>query len=64
MLHTILAVIAVLFVVAVAVAYVVLVVSDVRRTNGEPLAPDAQRSVDAHRDAERRANKGARGGGW
>jgi hypothetical protein len=66
MLHTILAVVAVLFVAAVAVAYLVLVVSDVRRTNGEPLDPDAQRSLDAHeqRDAQRRVNKGARGGAW
>lgn len=64
MLHTILAVLAVLFVAAVAVAYLVLVVSDVRRTNGEPPGPDAQRSLDAHRDAERRVNRGAKGGGW
>ncbi len=64
MLHTILAAVALLFVAAVAVAYLVLVVSDVRRTNGEPLDPDAQRSLDAHRDAERRVNKGARGGVW
>jgi hypothetical protein len=64
MLHTILAVVAVLFVAAVAVAYLVLVVSDVRRTNGEPLDPDAQRSLDAHRDAERRVNRGASGGVW
>jgi hypothetical protein len=64
MLHTIVAVVAVLFVAAVAVAFLVLVVSDVRRTNGEPLGPDSQRGLDAHRDAERRVNKGARGGGW
>jgi hypothetical protein len=64
MLHTILAVAAVLFVAAVAVAYLALVVSDVRRTNGEPLSPDAQRRLNAERDAQRRANKGARGGGW
>jgi hypothetical protein len=64
MLHTILAVAAVLFVAAVAVAYLALVVSDVRRTNGEPLSPDAQPRLNAERDAQRRANKGARGGGW
>ena len=64
MLHTILAVVAVLFVAAVAVAYLVLVVSDVRRSNGEPLSPDAQRTLDAERAAERRINKDARGGGW
>lgn len=66
MLHIILAVVAVLFVASVAVAYLVLVVSDVRRTNGEPLDPDGQRSLDAHeqRDGQRRVNKGARGGGW
>jgi hypothetical protein len=64
MLHTILAVVAVLFVAAVAVAYLVLVVGDVRRTNGEPLNSDAQRSLDANRDAELRVNKGARGGVW
>ena len=65
MLHTILIVLGVLFVAAVAVAYLVLVVSDVRRTNGEPLDPDAKRSLDAHeqRDAQRRINKGA-GGAW
>ena len=61
MLHTILAVAAVLFVTAIAVVYLVLVISDVRRTNAKPLDPDAQRSLDAHRDAERRINKGARG---
>ena len=62
-LHIMLAVVAVLFVAAVAVAYLVLVVSDVRRTNGEPLDPDRQRSLDAHeqRDGQRRVNKGARG---
>jgi len=64
MLHTIVAVVAVLFVAAVAGAYLVLVVGDVRRSNGEPLGPDAQRSLDAHRTAERRVNKGARGGVW
>jgi hypothetical protein len=64
MIHTIVVVVAVLFVTAVAVAYVVLVVSDVRRSNGEPLSPDAQRNLDAQRDAQRRVNKGARGGGW
>ena len=66
MLHTIVAVVAVLFVAAVAIAFLVLVVSDVRRTNGEPLDPDAQRSLDAHerRDAQRRVNKGARRGVW
>jgi len=64
MLHTILAVVAVLFVAAVAVAYLALVVTDVRRTNGEPLSPDAQRRLSAERDAQRRVNKGARGGGW
>jgi hypothetical protein len=64
MLHTILAVVAVLFVAAVAVAYLVLLVSDVRSRNGEPLNPDARRSLDAHeqRDAQRRVNRGARGG--
>ncbi len=66
MLHIVVVVVAVLFVPAVAVAYVVLVVSDVRRTNGEPLDSDGQRSLDAHeqRDAQRRVNKGARGGSW
>jgi hypothetical protein len=66
MLHTILAVVAVLFVAAVAVAYLVLVVSDVRGTYGEPLDPDGQRRLDAHeqREAQQRVNKGARGGGW
>jgi hypothetical protein len=64
MLHTILAVVGVLFVAAVAVAYLVLVVSDVHRTNGEPLDADAQRRLDANRDAERRVNKGVRGGVW
>lgn len=61
--HTILAVVGVLFVAAVAVTYLVLVVSDVRRSNGEPLDPHAQRSLDAHeqRDAQRRVNRGARG---
>jgi hypothetical protein len=64
MLHTILAVVALLFVAAVAVAFLALVVSDIRSTNGEPLDPDAQRTLDAHREAERRVNKGARGAGW
>ena len=64
MLHTILAVVAVLIVAAFAVAFLALVVSDMRRTNGEPLDPNAQRTLDAHREAERRVNKGARGGGW
>lgn len=66
MLHIILAVVAVLFVAAVTVAYLVLVVSDVRRTSGEPPDPDGQRSLDAHeqRDGQRRVNKGARSGGW
>jgi hypothetical protein len=66
MLHMILAVVAVLFVTVVVVAYLVLMVSDVRRTNGEPLDRDRQRSRDAHeqRDGQRRVNKGARGGGW
>jgi hypothetical protein len=66
MLHITLAVVAVLFVTVVVVAYLVLMVSDVRRTNGEPLDRDRQRSRDAHeqRDGQRRVNKGARGGGW
>ncbi|WP_159081684.1 hypothetical protein [Nocardioides sediminis] len=66
MLQIILAVVAVVFVAAVVVAYLLLVVSDVRSRNGEPLDPDGQRSLDAHeqRDAQRRVNKGARGGGW
>lgn len=64
MLHIIVTVVAVLFVAAVVVAYLVLVVSDVRRTKGEPLGPDAQRGLHAHRAAERRVNKGARIGGW
>ncbi len=66
MLHIILTAGAVLFVAAVVVPYLVLVVSDVRRTNGAPLDPDGQRSLDAHeqRDGQRRVNKGARGGGW
>jgi len=65
-LHIILAVVAVLFMVTVVVAYLLLVVSDVRSRNGEPLDPDRRRSLDAHeqRDAQRRINKGARGGGW
>jgi hypothetical protein len=64
-LHIIVTVVAVLFVVAVVVAYLVLVVTDVRRANGEPLDPDRQRSLDAHeqRDGQRRVNKGA-GGFW
>jgi hypothetical protein len=66
MVHTILVVVGALFVAAVAVAYLVLVVTDVRRTNGEPLDPDLQRSLDAHeqRDAQRRVNRRSRGGGW
>jgi hypothetical protein len=66
MLHTILTVVSVLFMAAVVVAYLVLVISDIRRTNGEPLDRDRQRSLDAHeqRDAQRRVNKGARSGGW
>jgi hypothetical protein len=66
MVHIILVVVGVLFVTAVTVAYLVLVVSDVRRTNGEPLDPDGQRSLDAHeqRDGQRRVNRGARSGGW
>jgi hypothetical protein len=54
----------VVFGTAVAVAYLVLVVSDIRRTNGEPLDPDGLRSQDAleQRDGQRRVNKGARGG--
>ncbi|WP_309650706.1 hypothetical protein [Nocardioides sp.] len=64
MLHTMVAVVAVLFLATVAVAFLVLVVIDVRRTRGEPLDPHAQRNLDAHRDAERRVNRGARGGGW
>ena len=65
MLHATLAVVAVLFVAAVVAAYLVLVVSDVRRSNGE-LDSDGQRRLDAHeqRDAQRRVNRGARGGGW
>lgn len=65
-MQIILAVVAVSFGAAVAVAYLVLVVSDVRRTNGEPLDPDGQRSLDAHeqRAGQRRVNRGARGGGW
>lgn len=63
MVHIIVAAVAALFVVAVVGAYVVLVVTDVRRANGEPLDPDRQRSLDAHeqRDGQRRVNKGARG---
>ena len=63
MLHIILAVVAALFVAVVAVAYLVMVVRDVRSMNGEPLDPDAQRSLEAHeqRDAQRRFNRGA---GW
>lgn len=63
MLHVILVVAAALFGAGVTVAYLVLVVSDVRRTNGEPLDPDGQRSLDAHeqRDGQRRVNKGPRG---
>ncbi|HRD61015.1 MAG TPA: hypothetical protein PLZ93_04885 [Nocardioides sp.] len=66
MLHTIVVVVGVLFVAAVAVGYLVLVVSDLGRTKREPLDPDGQRSLDAHeqRDAQRRVNRGARGGGW
>lgn len=63
MLQTVLAVVAVLFVSTVAVGYLVLVVSDVRRANGEPLDPDGQRRLDAleQRDGQRRVNRGARG---
>ena len=66
MLQMILTVVAVLFVAAVVVAYLILVVSDVRSRNGRSLDPEGQRSLDAHeqRDAQRRVNKGARGGGW
>ena len=64
MLHIILAVVAVLFVAAVAVAFLVLVVSDVRGKNGEPLDPAAQRSLQADEQAQRRFNKDARGAGW
>lgn len=66
MLQVILAVVAVVFVAAVVVAYLLLVFSDVRSRNGEPVDPDGQRSLDAHeqRDAQRRVNKGARAGGW
>jgi len=61
--HLIVTALAALFVVAVVGAYLVLVVTDVRRANGEPLDPDRQRSLDAHeqRDGQRRVNKGARG---
>ncbi len=46
--------------------HLVLVVSGVRRTHGEPLATDGHRSLDAleQRDAQRRVNKGASGGAW
>ena len=66
MLHTVAAVVAVLFVAAVGTAFLILVVGDVRRVNGKQLDPDTQRSLDAHeqRDAQRRVNKGARGGSW
>ncbi|WP_416953756.1 hypothetical protein ACNKF0_16200 [Nocardioides sp. T5] len=66
MLQFFFAVVAVLFMVAVIVAYLVLVVSDVRSRNGEPLDPDGQRRLDAHeqREAQRRVNKGARSAGW
>lgn len=66
MLHILAATAGVLFVAAVAGAFLVLVVSDVRSRNGEPLDSDARRSLDAHerRDAQRRANKGARRGSW
>ena len=63
MLHTIVTAVAVLVVAVVVVAFFVLVVTDLRRTKGEPLEPDAQRVLDTHRDAERRVNKGA-GRGW
>lgn len=65
MLQFIFAVVAVLFMVAVIVAYLFLVVSDVRSRNGEPLDPDGQRRLDAYeqRDAQRRVNKGARSAG-
>ena len=66
MLDVILTLMAVLVVGAVAVAYLVLVVSDVRTSIGEPPGTDGRRSLDAHeqRDAQRRFNRGARGGGW
>ncbi len=66
MLHILVATVGVLFVGAVVVGYLVLVVSDVRSRNGEQLGLDAQRTLDAReqRDAQRRVNKGARGGGW
>ena len=66
MLHILLATVGVLFVAAAAVAFLVLVVSDVRSRNGEPLDLDAQRRLDAHeqREAQRRVNKGARRGVW
>lgn len=66
MVHIVLIVVGVLVVTAIAGTFVVLVVGDLRRSNGEPLSSDARRSLEAHeqRDAQRRVNKGARYGTW
>ncbi|PUA81400.1 hypothetical protein [Nocardioides currus] len=58
------AVVAVLFGAALVGAYLLLVVSDVRGTRGDPQDADGQRSLDAHeqRDGQRRVNRGA--GNW
>jgi hypothetical protein len=58
--HTVLVVVGVLVVAAVAAGFVLLVVGDLRRSR-EPLDPIAQRGLDAQGAAERRVNRGA---GW
>lgn len=68
MLATVLTVAGVLFVLACATAFLVLVVQDLRtgrREQLEPPGPDARRSRAAHdqSEARRRINRGARGGG-
>lgn len=68
MVATVLTVVGVLFVLACAAAFVVLVVQDLRagrRDRLEPPGPDARRSRAAHQQsvAQRRVNKGAAVGG-
>jgi len=61
-MSVVLTVLAVLFVAAVAVAFLVLLTQDLRATRRrerEPLDPDAQRSLAAHeqQDGQRRVNE-------
>jgi hypothetical protein len=60
MVHTVLVVVGVLVVAAVAAGFVLLVLGDLRRSK-ESLGPTAQRNLEAQRAAERRVNRGA---GW